>query len=121
MDSSEVVAIKLLKLDSERDEELALMNEAVVMAQLDHKNVVRLYGVVTSGRPIMLVIEYAQNNSLEQFLKSSNGIVDLTTKAKVKAVRDIADGMSHLAERGVVHRDLAARNILLTKDYVCKV
>lgn len=33
----------------------------------------------------------------------------------------IARGMSHLEERGIVHRDLAARNILITTDKVLKI
>lgn len=33
----------------------------------------------------------------------------------------IARGMSHLEERGIVHRDLAARNILVTRDKVLKI
>ena len=71
------------------------------MSQVDHKHVIKLHGVVTAGKPMMLVLEYAQNNSLERFLKSSSGIVDLTTLAKMRAAADVADGMSHLEDVSV--------------------
>jgi hypothetical protein len=51
-----LVAAKSLRkeaLDSEREE---LLEEALVMAQMDHQNVVRLIGVVTRGRPIYVVL-----------------------------------------------------------------
>lgn len=39
----------------------------------------------------------------------------------VNFAKDVATGMSFVAERGVVHRDLAARNCLVAEDYTVKV
>ena len=96
LDGSEIVAVKMLNTTSDTTAAQELMKEAIVMTQVDHDHVIKLHGVVTAGKPMMLVLEYAQNNSLEKFLRSS-GIVDLTL-AKLRAAGDIADGMSHLED-----------------------
>ena len=121
LDGEEIVALKTLRQGCIQEEATALLQEAIIMTQLDHKNVIKLHGVVTVGKPMMFVIEFAQNNSLEHFLRSSGGFVDLTIGAKVRVLCEIADGMGHLEDKGLVHRDLATRNVLLTSEFVCKV
>ena len=49
--SSEDVAIKIMKNNDEQ-ERLKLLQEAAIMGQFAHKNVVRLHGVVTMGEPV---------------------------------------------------------------------
>ena len=92
---SDVVAIKVLNSSLDSDEGKDLMKEAIIMAQVDHPHVIKLHGVVTTGKSMMLVLEYAQNNSLEKFLRASR-IVELTTAAKQRVAADIAAGMNHL-------------------------
>ena len=46
------LAIKTLKSDSKDDEKLKVLQEAAIMGQFFHPNVVRLYGVVTVGEPV---------------------------------------------------------------------
>jgi hypothetical protein len=51
------VAVKLLRADANTAEEEALLREACLMAQVRHVNVVGLIGVVTRGRPILVVLQ----------------------------------------------------------------
>jgi serine/threonine protein kinase len=51
------VAIKTLKASGEAETE-EFLAEAHLMTKLEHKNLVRLIGVVTSTNPIMMVFEY---------------------------------------------------------------
>ena len=43
------VAVKTLKSDSEERDKVKFLQEAAIMAQFKHPNVVSLYGVVNSG------------------------------------------------------------------------
>ncbi|XP_053295644.1 LOW QUALITY PROTEIN: ephrin type-A receptor 6-like [Pleuronectes platessa] len=113
------VAIKTLKggyVDRQRRD---FLREASIMGQFDHPNIIRLEGVVTKSRPVMIVVEYVENGSLDSFLRQHDG--HFTVIQLVGMLRGIASGMKYLSDTGYVHRDLAARNILVNSNLVCKV
>ncbi|XP_074245279.1 ephrin type-A receptor 6 isoform X2 [Saimiri boliviensis] len=113
------VAIKTLKgghMDRQRRD---FLREASIMGQFDHPNIIRLEGVVTKSRPVMIVVEYMENGSLDSFLRKHDG--HFTVIQLVGMLRGIASGMKYLSDMGYVHRDLAARNILVNSNLVCKV
>ncbi|XP_054829526.1 ephrin type-A receptor 6 isoform X2 [Eublepharis macularius] len=113
------VAIKTLKggyVDRQRRD---FLREASIMGQFDHPNIIRLEGVVTKSRPVMIVVEYMENGSLDSFLRKHDG--HFTVIQLVGMLRGIASGMKYLSDMGYVHRDLAARNILVNSNLMCKV
>ncbi|XP_004566261.3 ephrin type-A receptor 7 isoform X2 [Maylandia zebra] len=113
------VAIKTLKVGYTEKQRRDFLCEASIMGQFDHPNVVHLEGVVTRGKPVMIVIEYMENGSLDAFLRKHDG--QFTVIQLVGMLRGIAAGMRYLSDMGYVHRDLAARNILVNCNLVCKV
>uniref|UniRef100_A0A672HV32 receptor protein-tyrosine kinase n=1 Tax=Salarias fasciatus TaxID=181472 RepID=A0A672HV32_SALFA len=113
------VAIKTLKVGYTDKQRRDFLCEASIMGQFDHPNVVHLEGVVTRGKPVMIVIEYMENGSLDAFLRKHDG--QFTVIQLVGMLRGIAAGMRYLSDMGYVHRDLAARNILVNSNLVCKV
>ncbi|XP_061609964.1 ephrin type-A receptor 7 isoform X3 [Phyllopteryx taeniolatus] len=113
------VAIKTLNVGYTEKQKMDFLCEASIMGQFDHPNVVHLEGVVTRGKPVMIVIEFMENDSLDAFLRTHGG--QFTAIQLVGMLRNIAAGMRYLADTGYVHRDLAARNILVNSNLVCKV
>uniref|UniRef100_A0A8D0AR61 Ephrin type-A receptor 6 n=1 Tax=Sander lucioperca TaxID=283035 RepID=A0A8D0AR61_SANLU len=135
------VAIKTLKGGYVERQRRDFLREASIMGQFDHPNIIRLEGVVTkrplgvpgphfenhwlccvcvfAGRPVMIVVEYVENGSLDSFLRQHDG--HFTVIQLVGMLRGIASGMKYLSDMGYVHRDLAARNILVNSNLVCKV
>uniref|UniRef100_A0A1A7YBT9 receptor protein-tyrosine kinase n=1 Tax=Iconisemion striatum TaxID=60296 RepID=A0A1A7YBT9_9TELE len=113
------VAIKTLKggyMDQQRRE---FLREASIIGQFNNSNIIRLEGVVTRSRPVMIVVEYMENGALDTFLRTRDG--QFTVLQLVGMLRGIAVGMTYLSDMGYVHRDLAARNILVNSNLVCKV
>ncbi|XP_060924882.1 ephrin type-A receptor 5 [Limanda limanda] len=113
------VAIKTLKAGYTEQQRRDFLWEASIMGQFNHPNIIRLEGVVTKSKPVMIITEYMENGSLDTFLKKNDG--QFTVIQLVGMLRGIASGMRYLSDMGYVHRDLAARNILVNSNLVSKV
>ncbi|OWF40712.1 tyrosine-protein kinase HTK16-like [Mizuhopecten yessoensis] len=97
-----------------------ILREAILMQDLDHSSIVKLYGICEN--PFMLVEEFIPNGALCDYLEKHKG----TNKIKVDPTlylwaSQIADGMQYLEQRNIVHRDLAARNILVESKHQVKI
>ncbi|KAI6655778.1 hypothetical protein LOD99_1920 [Oopsacas minuta] len=120
------VAVKVMNQDIDKQSQTALLQEAAILGQFSHPNILRLVGVVTLTVPNMIVTEL-MHEELKRFLidlqTQHNQELDYETIAPhfLSVSRQVASGMQHLAERGCIHRDIAARNILLTDKFVCKI
>ncbi|XP_068137429.1 ephrin type-B receptor 3 isoform X3 [Hyperolius riggenbachi] len=115
----QLVAIKTLKAGYTEQQRRDFLGEASIMGQFDHPNIIRLEGVVTRSRPVMILTEFMENGALDSFLRMNDG--QFTVIQLVGILRGIASGMKYLSEMNYVHRDLAARNILVNSNLVCKV
>ncbi|XP_060785606.1 ephrin type-A receptor 4b [Neoarius graeffei] len=113
------VAIKSLKAGYTEKQRRDFLSEASIMGQFDHLNIIRLEGVVTKCKLVMIITEFMENGSLDSFLKKHDG--QFTIIQLVGMLRGIASGMKYLSDMNYVHRDLAARNILVNSNLVCKV
>ena len=61
------VAVKTLTNNSNEKDKLRFLQEAAIMCQFDHQNVIKLHGVVTEA-PIMIVLEYMSRGNLRELL-----------------------------------------------------
>ena len=117
------VAIKVLKMQDE-DSCLSFLQEAAILGQFNHPNVIKLLGVVTQSNPLKMVTELMQTGLLvflTAMLKNNIITFDIFGPLFLRFTVDIASGMEYLARKRYVHRDLSARNILLSQDLACKI
>ena len=47
-----MLAIKTLRAELPEEEKVRFLQEAAIMGQFSHPNIVKLYGVVTVGEPV---------------------------------------------------------------------
>ncbi|XP_038052760.1 angiopoietin-1 receptor-like [Patiria miniata] len=118
-------AIKMLKGQASDRDQKDFMDELRTMSIIGyHQNVVSLLGACQHQDVLYVALEFLPNGDLHSYLTRfvySNTADILTSKQLLKFALDVARGMKHLSNLGVVHRDLAARNIHLGEDLIAKV
>jgi len=66
---SKEVAVKTLNQKASDQDKIKFFQEAALMAQFVHDNVIRMYGMITTD-PAMIVLEYAKKGDLREYLIS---------------------------------------------------
>ena len=116
------VAIKTLTADLEHNEGASerFFNEARQVAGIKHKNIARGLDVGRSGDIFYFVMEYLKGESLESRLTrlQTGRLKEFET---LQLVEEIATGLNHILQSGLVHRDLKPANIFLTAQDGVKI
>ncbi|KAL5147508.1 G-type lectin S-receptor-like serine/threonine-protein kinase [Glycine soja] len=99
-DGQEFAVKRLSKKSGQGLEEFK--NEVVLIAKLQHRNLVKLIGCCTEGKERMLIYEYMQNKSLDYFIF---GVLYLHQDSRLR----------------IIHRDLKTSNILLDANLDPKI
>ncbi|CAN6472218.1 unnamed protein product [Victoria cruziana] len=119
--TGEIVALKKVRFDNLEPESVRFMaREILVLRRLDHPNVVKLEGLVTSRMScsLYLVFQYMEHDLAG--LAACPGIE--FTEPQVKCyVHQLLSGLEHCHNRGVLHRDIKGSNLLLDNGGVLKI
>jgi eukaryotic-like serine/threonine-protein kinase len=109
------VAVKLLATDADP---ARFEREAHAAAGLAHPNVCVLYDYGEADGRRYMVLELLPGGSLEDRLAGGRRLPDDDT---LRIATEIAAGLAHAHERGVVHRDLKPANILFDSEGRAKI
>ncbi len=109
------VALKILPPEMAADPENVrrFEHEARAAARLDHENVARVYFCGADQGLHFIAFEFVEGQNLRAMMDARGRI---PVGEAVHYVLQIATGLAHAAERGVVHRDIKPSNIIVGEN-----
>jgi serine/threonine protein kinase len=100
-------AVKLLPPFADAEAQLRFRREAEAMASLDHPHVARIHAFGESQGQPYLVLDLLRGGSLEDLLAKG----PLAPAQAAAIARQLALGLEHMHQRGVLHRDIKPANV----------
>jgi len=102
-------AVKVMREDGGKQRAVQMLREACLVEALSHPGIPRVYecGVLPDRRP-WTAFEYIDGEPLDR----SIGEIPLPVADVVVMMRDVADILDHIHQRGIVHRHIAAASIV---------
>ncbi|CAI0453432.1 unnamed protein product [Linum tenue] len=132
---SDGVTVAIKKLDPDAFQGFREFRaEMETLGKLRHRNIVKMLGYCASGSDRVLIYEFLERGSLDQWLhdtyspvskeRSDDSVVSvklmpLSWETRNKVVRGVANGLMYLhgLDTAIIHRDIKASNVLLDSDF----
>ena len=113
------VAIKTFKIDANDEDAVKRFNrEAKAVTSLSHPNIVSIYDVENEGEFYYLILEYVEGMTLKDYMIKNPR---MPIETIVHIAKQIAAGLSHAHQNGIIHRDIKPQNILMNENLTCKI
>ncbi|XP_042390980.1 probable serine/threonine-protein kinase At1g54610 [Zingiber officinale] len=119
--TGKIVALKKVRFDIMEPESVKFMaREILILRHLDHPNVVKLEGLVTSrlSCSLYLVFEYMEHD-LAGLISSPT--IKFTVPQVKCYMHQLLSGLEHCHNNGVLHRDIKGSNLLLDNEGLLKI
>ncbi|XP_022764107.1 probable serine/threonine-protein kinase At1g54610 isoform X1 [Durio zibethinus] len=118
---NKLVALKKVRFDNHDPESVKFMSrEIILLRRLDHPNVIKLEGLITSPMScsLYLVFEYMEHDLVG--LASLRGIKFSEPQIKCY-MQQLLSGLDHCHSNGVLHRDIKGSNLLIDSNGILKI
>lgn len=114
-----MVALKVFLRDERNGEEelFRFKNEARLMANLEHPNIVTVYDFGQTGYTYYIAMELMAKGSVYDYLFAEKITLDFIRKF----VNEVFSALSYLHEQGILHRDIKPGNILISQKGTLKL
>ncbi|KAI4300387.1 hypothetical protein L6164_033772 [Bauhinia variegata] len=122
LEDGTVVAVKRARVGNLKSTEQVL-NEVAILSQINHRNLVRLFGCCVESEQPLMIYEYISNGTLHDHLHGRYPNL-LDWKTRLKIAFQTAEALAYLhssTHTPIYHRDVKSTNILLDDEFNAKV
>ncbi len=114
-----VVAVKVLPLSKSTPTAIEnFQREIQALASLDHENLVKAIDAGKDASVYYLVCEYVPGPDLRKLIRRQG---PLSEESAASIIVQVAAGLQHAHDSGLVHRDIKPGNILVAMDGIAKL
>ncbi|KAL6623570.1 hypothetical protein ACP70R_033449 [Stipagrostis hirtigluma subsp. patula] len=117
------VAIKRCKVADDERQRRELGKEMLILSQVNHRSIVKLYGCCLEVEVPMLVYQFIPNGTLYQLIHGA-AAPPPPFAVRLKIAHEAAEALAYLhsmASPPIIHGDVKSPNILLDEGYAAKV
>ncbi|XP_061360154.1 wall-associated receptor kinase-like 2 [Gastrolobium bilobum] len=118
-----IVAVKKSK-EIERNQIETFVNEVVILSQINHRNIVKLFGCCLESEAPLLVYEFIPYGNLSHHIHRKDNEASLPWDSRLRIACEVAGALAYMhfaASLPIFHRDIKPTNILLDSNYSAKV
>ncbi|CAD8064761.1 unnamed protein product [Paramecium sonneborni] len=91
----------------------SVIGEILLLRQVNHPNIIKLFEIHEDFKNIYLIYEWAKGELFQEFQKTKTNKSRFTEQQVSHIMRQIFLGLSHIHSLNIIHRDIKLENILL--------
>ncbi|MFC1834591.1 protein kinase [Thermodesulfobacteriota bacterium] len=114
------VAVKMLKHSMALDTDFfaQFQNEAKVIAQLNHENIVKVFDIEHVYRTIFIIMEFLEGTTVKGVLRTE---LRIPFSRIIRVLGQVSQGLHYAHEQGIVHQDVKPSNLFIMEDDQVKI
>ena len=119
-DKNEKYACKILLKSNIKDEDdyIRCKREMKILTEMDHKNVVKTYEIISTDSTYYILMDYCAKGELFNYIVEQK---HLNEEKSALFYYQLINGIDYIHKKGIAHRDLKPENLLLTNNYLLKI
>jgi serine/threonine protein kinase len=94
-------------------------NEALILSQLNHPNIVSLYDYVENEIGYFIIMEYVEGETLAEYIETTTG--PIPERRAISIFLKILDAIQYAHDRNILHRDIKPSNFIIKPDNDIKI